>query len=73
MFTAFFLYLFVGLVLVNANNEFLNPPPDGINIPRNPPLIVRWRCDDCGTTPIFLHVFQDNGDTTWSFDTLIGI
>jgi hypothetical protein len=72
MFTLSFLYLICGLILVNANNEFLVPPPAGVDVLLGSPLTVQWRCDDCGSDPMYLDVWQAKSDGGWAKEKLLG-
>ncbi|KAF2675846.1 hypothetical protein K458DRAFT_425158 [Lentithecium fluviatile CBS 122367] len=74
MYAAHILSLVCTLISVNANNEFLRPPPVGLDALIFSQVEVKWRCDDCGTSLISLNVWQNKGDGTdvdWAEETLL--
>lgn len=73
MFPLYLLYISFALFLVDANNEFLVPPPAGIDVILGSPLIVKWRCDDCGAHEIKLYIWQNKGDGSWAHNSLLGM
>jgi hypothetical protein len=72
MFALFFLYLICGLFLVYADNEFLVPPPAGVDVLLGSSLTVQWRCDDCYPDPIHLDVWQAMSDSVSLKEKLLG-
>ncbi|KAF2119387.1 hypothetical protein BDV96DRAFT_642414 [Lophiotrema nucula] len=71
MHNAFLLCLPLALISVNANNEFIIPPPAGLDVTFNSPVIVEWRCDDCGSRDITLNLWQNKNDGNWAQETLL--
>lgn len=68
-----FLLLLYTLVSVNATNEFTNPPAAGVDVPLNAAVVVKWICDDCGSTNVTLNVFQNKGGGIWAKEVLLGM
>lgn len=67
------LFLAFAYIVSGANNEFLNPPPAGVDVTINSTVQVKWRCDDCGSTPIKLNLWQNREDGNWAFEGLLGM
>ncbi|KAJ4300800.1 hypothetical protein N0V90_002888 [Kalmusia sp. IMI 367209] len=63
--------LFSILNWVYANNEFTIPPPAGLDVVMDESVEIKWRCDDCGSVPVTLNLWQDKGDGGWAQEVLL--
>jgi hypothetical protein len=55
-----------------GNNEFLVPPPAGVNATPGENITIKWRCDDCGDAGIYLDVWQARGGGEWAKEKILG-
>jgi hypothetical protein len=69
--------LLCAAVFARADNLFTVPESfTNLTVPSNAPVLVQWRCDDCGSKETDLTLFQidkeDGQNSTWKVKTLLG-